>query len=64
MLYNDCNTWAVIKDGQVHAEVNGIDRSMSLDDFTILSKLVENALQANMNASFIDDKGIIHALNK
>lgn len=54
----------VIKDGIIHAIVNGFEFEMAFDDFNKFSNMVKYATLLNLGASFIDDTGNIHSLNK
>lgn len=54
----------VIKDKIIYATVNGFEFEMSIDDYEKFDLMVHQALKGNMNASYIDDAGYAHSLNK
>ena len=54
----------VIKEKIIYATVNGFEFEMPIDDYEKFTLMVNQALKGNLHASYIDDAGYAHSLNK
>lgn len=54
----------VIKEKIIYATVNGFEFEMPIDDYEKFTLMVNQALNGNLHASYIDDAGYTHSLNK